>query len=118
MADGKLTEARELLDFLERPGAGQLYSLEPLETLALAYQRQGQHEQTLALCRHLLAEVPRVGQVPAFRKYVAVSERALGGTESILPAQSSLRRALGGSGGQGTSWLRRLTWWPCSPARC
>src|SRR5438128_214219 len=34
----RLDEARKLLDFLERPGAEQLYSLEPLEQLARGYQ--------------------------------------------------------------------------------
>jgi len=111
MADGNLAEARRLLSFLEQPGAAELYSLEPLEALAMAYQRQGQHDQTLALCKHLLSEVPRVGQVARFRKFVKVSERALNRAESILPAWTfSLRRLLGRSRGQGTSWLRRLAW--------
>src|SRR5208283_4884983 len=34
----RLDEARPLLDFLEKPGAGALYSLVPLEKLALAFQ--------------------------------------------------------------------------------
>jgi len=32
-----LDEARRLLDFLEAPDAGQIYSLRPIEMLAFAY---------------------------------------------------------------------------------
>src|SRR6266568_4665888 len=45
----RLDEARRLVDFLEKPGAGQLYSLSPLEQLALAYQQAARHTEALAL---------------------------------------------------------------------
>ena len=38
---GQLNEARTLLDFLEKPGGAQPYSLEPLETLARACRKAG-----------------------------------------------------------------------------
>ena len=110
IAEGKLAEARSLLDFLEQPGAGQHYSLQPLEALAIAYQKAGQHDQTLLLCKHIISELPKVGQVAGFRKFVAVSERALGRPESILPRKSfSLRNLLRRPDGQG-KWMRGLTW--------
>jgi tetratricopeptide (TPR) repeat protein len=82
---GELDQARELLRFLEEPGAGQLYNLGPLETLAHAYQKAGRHEQTLAICRHLLEEIPEAGQLHEFRKFVKTSEKALGEWQTILP---------------------------------
>src|SRR5258708_3215059 len=47
--EGRLDEARKLLDFLEKSGAAQLYSLEPLERLAVAYQNAGRHTAALEL---------------------------------------------------------------------
>jgi tetratricopeptide (TPR) repeat protein len=86
--NGELDEARALLAFLEEPGAGQLYSLGPLEGLAQAYQRVGRHAEVIAICKHLVAEFPRVGQIHGFRKFVSASEKAAGGDESILPKRS------------------------------
>jgi hypothetical protein len=107
--DGRLREAGELLEFLQQPGAAKQFSLAPLEMLAIAYQKAGQHGETLALCTHLLSELPKVGQAASFRRLVTNSERALGRAESILPRKSfSLGRFLGGSDEEGR-W-RRLTW--------
>jgi len=47
---GKLDEARALLDFMEKQGAAQLYSLQPLETLALAYQKANRHVEAPRSC--------------------------------------------------------------------
>ncbi len=85
IAEDKLDEAHELLRFLESPGAGKLYPLGRLEELARAYQRAGRHAETLETCKHLLAEVPALGQTLRFRYLVAASEKALGRDESILP---------------------------------
>jgi tetratricopeptide (TPR) repeat protein len=84
---GQLDQARELLRFLETPGAAQAYSLGPLEVLARAYQRSGRHHETLELCRLLLTEQPSRGENREFRKLVAASEKALNQTESLLPAE-------------------------------
>ncbi len=90
---GRLEEARTLLDFLEKPGAAQLYSLEPLEILGNAYQqRMGGHETALEIYHALLKELPQIGDIPAFRAKVERSEKAARviqrsqGT-SILPKQ-------------------------------
>jgi tetratricopeptide (TPR) repeat protein len=108
--EGRLREARELLDFLERPGAGQQYSLGPLEMLAIAYQKAGEHDQTLVLCKHLIRELPKIGQIASFRRLVTTSERAMGIRESILPGKSfSLADFFGVSNEEG-KWRRRLTW--------
>lgn len=85
MRQGRLDEARQLLDFLERPGAGQLYPLEPIETLGVAFQKAGRHAEALELFGRLHAELPRANEHRGFRKMVAVSERALGRTEPLLP---------------------------------
>lgn len=83
--ENKLEEARDLLDFLMHPGAGQTYPFGTLDQLAFAYQKLGRHEETLELYQHLLNEFPHVGEQHNFRKVVKVSEKALGRHESILP---------------------------------
>ena len=85
MRSNQLDAARKLLDFLEKDGAAQLYSLEPLERLALAYQKAGQHESALELFHHLQKELPAIAQIKAFRKNVKKSEKALKRTQTILP---------------------------------
>ncbi len=82
---GRLDEARRLLDFMEKPGAAQLYSLSPLEKLALAYQNAGRHQEALALFGRLQAELPNISQHKGFRKNVKKSEAAVGAGTSILP---------------------------------
>lgn len=107
MQQGKLDEARELLSFLEQPGAGQLYSLGPLESLAQCYQKIGRHAETLQLCERLLAEFPTGGQSHGFRKFVAISEKALRRPETILPKRSfSLRGLFDSRSGRYTAWQR------------
>ncbi len=86
----RLDEARALLDFMEKPGAAQLYSLAPLEQLAIAYQAAGCHLQALELFRHLLAELPALSENKAFRKMVLRSET--GGTSILPKTKFSLRR--------------------------
>lgn len=100
---GQLGEARRMLDFLEKSGSAQLYSLEPLETLAYAYQNRGEHREALDLFEKLLQELPKIAEHPAFRKAVKKSEKALGQDRTILPKQKfNLKRMLEvrGRGGQ------------------
>lgn len=85
MNEGKLNEAHRLLDFLEEPGAGQHYSLAPLQTLATLYQQKNLHEEALEIFRHLLKEFPDAARNHDIRKMVRVSERKLGAYESLLP---------------------------------
>ena len=54
-----------LLDFLEKPGASQLYSLEPLDTLARAYQNANRHDDALGIFEILQKELPKL----AYRFY-------------------------------------------------
>ena len=82
---GRLDEAHQLLDFLEKPGAGQLYPLSPLENLALAYQKAGRHEDALALFARLQEELPKISAIKAFRAMVKKSEKAIGRKTTILP---------------------------------
>jgi tetratricopeptide (TPR) repeat protein len=92
---GRLDEARSLLDFLEIPGAAQLYSLAPLERLALSYQKAGRHEPALELFDKIIQALPQVAQNPRFRKMVKSSEQALRRPATILPkAKFSFRRLL------------------------
>lgn len=90
----RLDEARKLLDFMEKPGVGQLYALAPLEQLALAYQQMGRHEEALALFGRLLAELPNISQHKGFRKAVQKSETALKQRNSILPKRKFSWRGL------------------------
>ncbi|MEW6302776.1 MAG: tetratricopeptide repeat protein [Verrucomicrobiota bacterium] len=92
----RLDEARKLLDHLEKPGAEQLYSLEPLETLGRAYQAAGRHLEALDLFGKLLAAFPVIGENKHFRKVIETSEKALGHKDSLLPKlKFSWKRFLG-----------------------
>lgn len=82
---GRLDEARTLLDFLEQPGASQLYPMEPLNLLAKAYQGAQRHTEALGLFTVLQKELPHLAEEGWFRKRVAQSEKAAGSTESQLP---------------------------------
>ena len=84
---GQLDEARKLLDFLEKPGAAQLYSLEPLEVLGRAYQTAGRHQEALDLFAKLIEALPKVAEHAGFRKMVKKSEKALSKDTSVLPKQ-------------------------------
>ncbi len=94
MALGELDEARRLLDFLEVPGSGQHYPLGLLDVLSTYYQRQGRHEEALALGEHLLRELPEAGHQHAFRTFIRKSEKALGHATSILPQRRHSFRGL------------------------
>jgi tetratricopeptide (TPR) repeat protein len=96
---GQLDEARKLLDFLEQPGAAQLYSLEPLESLARAYQGAGRHAEALDLFQKILQALPKVAEHAGFRKMVKSSEAALGRAGTVLPKQKfSWKRLVQGTG--------------------
>jgi len=94
MNEGKLDDARKLLDFLEKPGTGEVYSLGPLETLATLYQQKNLHKEALEIFRHLLNEFPDAAQLHNVRKMVQVSERKLGARESLLPQRKASRFAV------------------------
>jgi tetratricopeptide (TPR) repeat protein len=94
IVDGKLDEARQLLDFLERPGAGQLYPLSRLEHLAGAYQKRGRHQETLTLAAHLIRELPAIAEHRQFRKFVEKSEKVVRPADSILPKRKMSWRGL------------------------
>ncbi len=102
--EGRLEEARQLLDFLEKPGARQLYSLGPLEDLADGYRAAGKKKEALELYRHLLSEVPEVGQHPGFRGKVEDCERAQGERQSALPKKQSRWFGQGSGSGKKTNW--------------
>lgn len=109
MAQGELDEARELLDFLELPGAGGHEDLGPIDVLSTYYQNQGRHEEALDLAGHLLREIPQAGHQHTFRTFVRKSEKALGRTESILPpVEHSLRGLFRAEGSPYPAWQRRL----------
>lgn len=93
LRENRLTDAMELLDFLDKPGSAQLYSLEPLEILGNALQKSGNHEHALRMYQRLLLELPQLAQHKGFRKKVKASEKALRRTDTILPkAKFSWRR--------------------------
>ncbi len=109
MVQGKLDEARELLDFLELPGAGEHENLGPIDVLSTYYQKQGRHEEALEIAEHLLREIPAAGHQHTFRSFVRKSEKALGRTESILPpVEHSLRGLFKAEGSPYPAWQRWL----------
>lgn len=92
--EGKLDEARRLLDMLEKPGAAGTYPLGELEMLALAYQKASRHQEARTLLLHLLRELPSIGQNPVFRKNLLNSEKALAIPSSALPKRDRSVKAL------------------------
>jgi tetratricopeptide (TPR) repeat protein len=85
--EGFLDQARDLLDFLLKPGAAARHSLEPLFVLAEAFVTQRREREALPIYRHLTSELPAAAQDRKFRKKVRQAERALGEKTSILPAK-------------------------------
>ena len=108
---GKLEEARALLDFLEKPGASKLYSLEPLDQLARAYQTANRHDDALSVFAALLKELPKLGEEKWFRTLVARSEKGEGHRESLLPKlKFSWKRFFTVSRGPQPAAGPRVTW--------
>ena len=69
MAEGELDEARDLLDFLEVPGAGQhTHSTRSTSSPDITCARG--YEEALDLAAILLRELPEVGQQHKFRSFV------------------------------------------------
>jgi tetratricopeptide (TPR) repeat protein len=83
--EGRHEEARRLLDHLMQPGALRAFAVGPLDTLMTSLQKAGRHEEALEIARHVLSELPHVGQQHVFRKFVQKSEKAVGTPDSILP---------------------------------
>ncbi|MBS0262347.1 MAG: tetratricopeptide repeat protein [Planctomycetes bacterium] len=88
LEQGKLDEARELLDFMMVPGAAQIYPLQPLLVLIAELQRTGRHEEALELVPHVVEELPHLKDDHWFRKIVKAAERGAGRSESLLPQKS------------------------------
>ena len=105
IVDKDLDGARELLRFLEAPGAHQQYDLNPVLNLALAFQQQKRHEEALELFQVFLRAYPKAGSHYQIRKFVATSEKALARPESILPPQQrSLKRLFSSDSSPGQKW--------------
>jgi tetratricopeptide (TPR) repeat protein len=103
---GRLDEARALLDFMEKPGAGQHHPLGNLNELAQAYQKAGRHNEALALFGVMQRELPSLAGERWLRDLVRKSEKALKLAESQLPPQSFRAKwfSPGNSSPAGTAW--------------
>jgi tetratricopeptide (TPR) repeat protein len=109
MNRGELDAARSLLDFLEAPGAGQQFSLAPLDMLAGCYQRAFRHQEALELAAVLLRELPVLANRYQFRAFMRKSEKALQRPESLLPPRPfSLTGLFRGKDSAYAPWQRRL----------
>lgn len=107
LGESNLDEAYELLDFMRQPGAGQSFNLGQLETLALNYQKAGNHERALELFALLLREFPTAGDRHEFRKVVEKTEKALGRSSSILPDRAfSVSGLFDAKSGRHAPWVR------------
>jgi tetratricopeptide (TPR) repeat protein len=95
----RLDDARNMFDILDKPGAGQLYSLEPLELLGNAFQEAGRHEDALRCFDRIITELPGVDQYAPFRKKIAKSEKAIGRKQSSLSKKKFSWRSLVSSPG-------------------
>jgi len=108
---GQLDEAHKLLDYLEKPGAAQLYVLEPLNKLAQAFQQVNRHDDALKLFAVLQRELPHLAEKKWFRNLVKKSEKSVNRTESQLPRQTfSWKRLFQGDGGSTAAGAPQLTW--------
>ncbi|MCP4506931.1 MAG: hypothetical protein GY826_11125 [Fuerstiella sp.] len=109
LRDGKTDEARELLCFLEQPGAEQQYNLEPLFDLATHFQQGGDHEQAIEVHEVLLQAFPELARDHQFRTSVQTSEKALQRCVSVLPAtQHSVRGLFSSQYSPNQRWLAGL----------
>ena len=115
--EGRIEDARALLDFMEQPGAGQLHNLGPLEALADAYRAGARPEEALKLYLTLLRELPVLGGNAMFRGKVAAAEKALAQktgakVPSVLPKKKfSWRDLFGGrSPHEPVSRKKALAW--------
>ena len=103
---GLLDDARELLDFLEKPGAARVYSAGPLELLANAYQAARRPGPALELYEIVLREAPHAGQDAGFRKRVRQAEKSAGRAPSMLPKRKfTLGSLFRGDGGNSRGWI-------------
>jgi tetratricopeptide (TPR) repeat protein len=82
---GRPDDARKLLDFMEKAGSSQLYSLAPLDMLARAYQTANRHDDALAVFAILQEELPKLAEEKWFRQLVSNSEKESDTKESQLP---------------------------------
>lgn len=94
LGEGRLEEAHALLDFMEKPGASQVYDLHPLTVLAERYQSTGKRDEALKLYKYLLEELPHLKDNRFIRDRVRVLEKTSGnGAPSMISRQPfSLRR--------------------------
>jgi len=107
--EGKLDDARKLLDFLEQPGASKLYSLEGLDKLARAYQNASRHDEALEIFSVIQRELPKVAEEKWFRNLVAKSEKDSGRRESQLPKVKFSWKRIFAAGGQSVG-KPQVTW--------
>ena len=100
MAQGLLDEARQLLDYLEEPGAGRQHGLDPLYNLAGKLAAANRHPEALELYAVLVRELPDVAQRREIRDQIRRSERAVARAGIVAPDGTSLlpppRRSLKG----------------------
>jgi len=80
---GELDAARDLIRFLEEPGAPPGSGAQV--ALAGAYQANGRHREALDLLTIATRKSPELAGVPEVREMFALSEQALNITESALP---------------------------------
>ncbi len=106
---GNLEEAEKLLDYLMEPGAGQRYSLAPLDSLAGYFQQAGRHAEAMKIAEVLVREIPSLKDHHAFRKFVKQSEKALERPGSMLPKQGfSLSGLFRSEGSPYAPWQRKV----------
>lgn len=84
--ENRADEARQLLHFLEEPGAEEKYDLAILRLLADKFQQLGDHQQAMELYAVLMNAYPDSANHYSLRSSVKKSEKALGMGGSILPA--------------------------------
>lgn len=112
----RLDEARELLDFVERPGREAPPALGALEELAYGFQEHDRHAEALTLFARLLEARPVLAQDAGFRAAVKRSERVQGLGSSLLPAgRAGARRSVRAPAAWPVS-VRRVGPWAASAA--
>ncbi|MFO1001733.1 MAG: hypothetical protein U0936_15460 [Planctomycetaceae bacterium] len=110
MSEGKLDDARQLLSFLEEPGAEQQFNLEPLFHLSSVLQQQKRHQETLEIVNVLIRAFPDLTKDRKFRKFVKKSEKAAAKQSTMLPeVKHSVTKLFTPQYSSGQRWMVGLT---------
>ena len=102
----RLDEARELLRFLDEPGAEKSYNYDLLLSLAELYQKKGKHDEVLEITTLVGDRFPDYATNHRFRALVRKSEKVASvGVSSLPPVQHSASKLFSDQYSSGFRWF-------------